>query len=128
MKRFFLALPSVLTSLVAATPVLTCPACWPLYAGLLSALGLGFVDYTPYLLPATALMLLVSLLTLGWRAEQRRGYAPLAVGGVASALLLAGKFYLASDPLFYAGVALLIGAAIWNIWPKNKNCEHCSVV
>lgn len=127
MLRFFLALPSVVASLVAATPILTCPACWPLYAGILSSLGVGFIDYTLYILPATEAMLLVSLLTLGWKARQRHGYWPLALGTGASALLLGGKFYLGNDWLFYAGVALLIGASVWNIWPKKGKCSSCII-
>ena len=35
---------------VALLPGLTCPACWPAYGALLGSLGLGFVNYTPYLL------------------------------------------------------------------------------
>jgi hypothetical protein len=125
MKKAVLAVPSVLASLVAATPVLTCPACWPLYAGLLSSLGLGFVNYTPYLFPITAVMLLISLLTLGWKAERRQGYGPLALGVVAAGILLGGKFYLGSPLLFYLGVILLVGAAVWNIWPKKRGCKSC---
>ena len=70
MKKALMAVPSVVASGVAALPVLTCPACWPLYAGLLGALGLGFVDYTPYLLPVTAGLLVVSLIPLLWKAKQ----------------------------------------------------------
>ena len=80
MKKALMAVPSVVASGVAALPVLTCPACWPLYAGLLGALGLGFVDYTPYLLPVTAGLLVVSLIPLLWKAKQRWGYKPLFAG------------------------------------------------
>jgi hypothetical protein len=58
---------------VALLPKLTCPACWPAYAGVLSALGLGFFNYTPFLLPLTLLFLLVSVgsLFLAARRHQR---------------------------------------------------------
>ena len=125
MKKILLAIPSFLAAVVAAAPILTCPACWPLYAGLLSSLGVGFVDYTPYILPATLVMLAFALAALGWKANQRRGYSPLFLGVIASGLLVGGKFYLNHDWLFYAGAALLIGASIWNIWPK-KNCKVCT--
>ncbi|SEN52532.1 hypothetical protein SAMN05216325_12228 [Nitrosomonas marina] len=67
MKKFFIALPSFLASAFVALPILTCPACWPLYAGLLSALGLSFVDYTPFLFPVTAVLLFISLVSLAWK-------------------------------------------------------------
>ncbi|KAF0218625.1 MAG: putative Thioredoxin [Geobacteraceae bacterium] len=37
---------------LAFLPKLACPACWPAYAGVFSSLGLGFVNYNPYLSPS----------------------------------------------------------------------------
>lgn len=111
-------LASLLPAVGAALlPKLTCPACWPAYAALLSALGVGFIDYTPYLLPLTLVFLIVTLAILAWRP--RRGYAPLALGLLASAIMLIGKFFFDSDIATYAGVALLVGASTWNAWPKK---------
>jgi len=99
--------------------------CWPLYAGVLSALGLGFIDYTPYLFPVTVLLIVVSLVPLAWKAKQRHGYRPLVLGVIASILILWGRFYLDIDGIFYTGVALFLIASIWNIWPKHKKCTSC---
>jgi hypothetical protein len=101
----------------ALLPKLTCPVCWPAYTALLSALGVGFVDYTPYLLPFTLVFLGVTLAMLAWRP--RRGYAPLVLGLAASAIVLVGKFLFDSDLAAYAGVALLVAASVWNAWPKK---------
>lgn len=101
----------------ALLPKLTCPVCWPAYAAVLSALGVGFIDYTPYLLPLTLAFLGVTLAMLAWRP--RRGYAPLALGLAASAIVLVGKFLFDSDIAVYAGVALLVGASIWNALPRK---------
>ncbi len=114
---------------VALLPKLFCPACWPAYAGLLSALGIGFFDYTPYLLPLTAVFLLIAIAGLAYRARQRRGYKPLLVGLLAAGILLIGKFYFDSDGAMYAGLALLVAASFWNTWPKplraNVTCPAC---
>lgn len=113
----------------AFLPKLACPACWPAYAGLLSALGVGFVDYTPYLLPLTAGFLLVALAALGYRARQRRGFGPLLLGALAGAVVVLGKFGYDSDPAMYAGLALLILASLWNTWPIARStgtpCPAC---
>lgn len=101
----------------ALLPKLTCPVCWPAYAAVLGALGVGFIDYTPYLLPLTLVFLGATLAMLVWRPL--RGYAPLALGLAASAMVLAGKFLFDSDIATYFGVALLVGASIWNAWPKK---------
>ena len=109
----------------ALLPKLTCAACWPAYAALLSALGVEFVDYTPYLLPITVVALGVALFGLGWRAHARRGYAPLLVGVIASIVILVGKFGLDSDIAAYLGAAALIGATVWNLWPRRRAAETC---
>jgi hypothetical protein len=41
----------------AFLPKIVCPACWPAYAGLLSALGLGFLLDETWLLPLTTAFL-----------------------------------------------------------------------
>src|SRR3546814_20862630 len=56
----------------ALLPKLSCPVCWPAYAGLLSSFGIGFVDYTPSLLPLTAVFVSVSVLALAWMSEDGR--------------------------------------------------------
>jgi len=122
-------LASLLPAVGAALlPKLTCPACWPAYAALLSALGVGFFDYTPYLLPITLIFLIVTLAILAWRP--RRGYAPLVLGLFAAAAMLIGKYFFDSDIATYAGVALLVGASTWNVWPTQAKavCVNCKPV
>lgn len=125
MKNPVMALFPVLASALAALPILTCPACWPFYAGVLSALGVGFVNYTRFLLPVTAILLVISLISLGWKAGQRRGYLPLMSGVVASFLVLGGKFYFDTAWIFYAGIIMLLWASLWNLWPTQKACYAC---
>lgn len=114
---------------VALLPKLACPACWPAYAGLLSSLGIGFFDYTPYLLPLTAVFLLIAVAALAYRARQRRGYKPFLMGLLAGAILLIGKFYFDSDAAMYTGLSLLVAASLWNTWPRSQSagvpCPAC---
>lgn len=113
---------------VAMLPSLACPACWPAYAGLLSSVGLGALTQSTYLLPLTAACLIVAVGALALGARNRHGYGPFVMGVVAAALVIVGKFALASDPVLYAGIALLIGTSIWNTWPKQKttSCPACT--
>jgi hypothetical protein len=119
------ALPGVVTALL---PKVACPACWPAYAGLLGSLGLGFLTRSAYLLPLTAVFLVLAVAALGWRARTRRGHGPLALGLLASAIILVGKFAVESDVALYGGVALLIGASLWNAWPRRPApaCQACA--
>jgi len=126
-SRAFAVLPG---AGIALLPVGACPACWPAYAGLLGSLGLGFLLDSSYLLPLTGVFLVMALVALGYRAAGRRGYGPLALGVGAAAMTLIGKFALASSALLYLGLALLIGASIWNTWPlsaaRTGTCGKCA--
>jgi len=129
-----LAWMALIPALAAAiVPHLACPACWPAYTGLLGSLGLGFLVpfliQTKYLLPLTMLALLVAVAALGFRAPRRRGYGPLLVGLTGAGLVVAGKFVLTeSDPAVLGGLGLLVGASVWNSWPRriiSPECPSC---
>jgi hypothetical protein len=121
----FSALPAVG---VALLPKLTCAACWPAYPALLSLLGVGFIDYTPYLLPLTVAALALTLALLAYRASNRRGYGPFVLGAASAIVMLVGKFTLDSDSALYAGISLLVTASIWNAWPRaaGGSCSGCA--
>ena len=110
---------------VAMLPKLACPACWPAYAGLLSAVGLGFLTQTAYLLPLTAGFLVIALAALGFRARNRRGFGPLVLGLLAAVFVIVGKFQFESDPAMYGGIALLVVASLWNTWPRRIPTPSC---
>ncbi len=110
---------------VALLPKLLCPLCWPLYAAVVSSVGLGFLIGTAYLLPITSAFLVLTLAILGFGAKKRRGYRPLLLGAVASAAVLIGKFYLESNPIMYGGVGLLVFASVWNASPRRAETTEC---
>lgn len=115
-------LPAVGMSLL---PKLACPACWPAYAGLMSSMGLGFLIDTTYLLPLTGAFLSVAVGALAFRARLRRGYGPFLLGLLAGSAVLVGKFGLDIDPAMYGGLAMLVGASLWNAWPKSRKTAAC---
>ena len=125
-RRTAAVIPGIGVSLM---PKLICPLCWPAYAGLLSAAGLGFLINARNLLVVTALFLVVAVAALAFRAWQRRGYGPTIVGLAASVGILAGKFYLESAAAMYAALSLLVAASIWNSWPARpaSSCAGCAV-
>ena len=117
-------LPSLPAIAAALLPKLTCPLCWPAYTAVLGSLGIGFVDYTPFVLPLTASFLAVALASLGCMARKRGNAKPFLLGAAAAALVLVGKFALDSDVLMYAGLALLLLVPLLP-WRKAKS-EACS--
>ncbi len=112
---------------VALMPKLICPLCWPAYAGLLSAVGLGFLISSRNLMIVTASFLIVAVSALVFRARQRRGYGPGIAGLGASVCILFGKFYLESPITMYPALGVLVAASVWNSWPVRlaASCPQC---
>ena len=124
-KGIFAMFPSIGAVII---PGISCPLCWPAYTGLLSSLGIGFLNYTPYLSPFIIVLLTISVLALGFHAERRHGYLPACVGLTAALVIVIGRFAIGWTLLTYAGIVLLIAASVWNSWPlKYKSSSSCSV-
>lgn len=116
-KTFGAVLPGVGASLL---PKLTCPLCWPAYAGLLTSLGLGCLMSERYLFGVTSVFLIISVGALAFRYRERRGIAPAVLGLIGAAMVLAGKFRFESMRAMYAGLSVLIAASLWNSWPRRS--------
>ena len=121
-KQGLTAIPGIGLSLL---PKLACPLCWPAYAGLLSAVGLGFLISTKYLLPITAVFLVLAVGALAFRANHRHGYWPFILGLIAATGVLIGKFWLNSNSAMYAAVGMLAVASTWNAWPHRMVVSDC---
>jgi hypothetical protein len=117
------ALPAAAAGLL---PIGFCPACYPAWAGLLGALGLGAVPER-VLAPLTAALLILAVGGLAYQARRRGGYGALAAGVLGCAALYAGRFWADSWILKDLGIALLIGASLWNVLPdrKSASCPAC---
>lgn len=119
----FAVLPTLGVSLL---PKLTCAACWPAYSAALAALGVGFVDYTPYLSWLMAAAIAVTGMVLVRQARQQHYYVPLLLGGVAAGMLVIAKLWIENEVAMYLGAALLAVATIWSAWSARKRgCTTC---
>lgn len=121
------SMPAIGTALL---PKLTCPLCFPAYAAILSALGLEFVDYTPYLLPLTAAFLAVAVIVLALQTRRTGNVYPLLLGIAASAIVLTGKFHIDSEWLTIGGIALLVAAIFLGNRAKSTamvSCPACAL-
>ena len=121
-KESVVALPAVGVSLL---PKAICPLCSPAYAALLSALGLGFLISTTYLLSITMIVLSLAVGSLLVRASSRRGLGPFWTGVAAATFILVGKFVLGSASVTYTGVGVLIAASAWNAVPRRLIADFC---
>lgn len=111
---------------LSAVPVGACPICLAGYMGAFSSLGLAFLLEARFLIPLATAALLLVLWSLLWKAPQRRGYGPFILGLMTTILLAAGH-WLHTPVLVFAGAAGLMGASLWNIWPRPSSaCNACS--
>jgi mercuric ion transport protein len=114
---------------LALLPKLVCPLCWPLYSGLLGSIGLGFVNYTPYLLPFLLVFLAITNISLVVQSRRQKIYGPMLAGLFSSIAILTGKFLYESPVLGYAGITGLILAVIWQLWlvrtMEKFSCPSC---
>jgi len=96
-------------ALVALVP--KCPACWSIYAGLSSLLGVSISLDRRYLEPLTLRALSVALLGVA-SGVRRTGYLPLVVAAASALGIWLGKFVLQNDTLAYAASCGLVLAAL----------------
>jgi hypothetical protein len=114
--------PAIGTALL---PKLTCPLCFPAYAAILSALGIEFVNYTPYLLPLTAVFLAVAITVLALQTRRTGNSMPLVLGIAASLIVLFAKFGLEADWLTTGGIIMLVVAIFLGSRTKSTAIAPC---
>ncbi|MBA2627994.1 MAG: MerC family mercury resistance protein [Gemmatimonadales bacterium] len=110
-------MPSIVLAILAK---FTCALCLTAYAGVLSALGVGFVASERGLVVLTVIFLAVGLLSLGWSARRHHRSIPLVVGTIGTVLVLLGRRDAGTPTLLYAGSAVMMIASLWNLWAARR--------
>ena len=108
---------TVITSLLSCA---ACPFCLPIYAGILSLIGIELTEIHEFFFP---IMMLFSLITIGFMAYKihihHGQWYPLALATTA-AIGMASSAYLGYEYLLYACLALFMSGILWN----KKNLKH----
>jgi len=105
--------------LLALVPAAKCPICIAAHTGVLSSLSLGFLHDDRVFSPIIAVLLAVGLLSVAWSTRGHRGPGPLAVTVLGSAAVIVGRLIWSVPVVLDIGVALLVGASLWNLWLKR---------
>ncbi|HHL40874.1 MAG TPA: MerC family mercury resistance protein [Deltaproteobacteria bacterium] len=92
-----------------------CPACYPLAAWVLTALGLGFMVETAVMKAVLLFFLAFGLLGLLRSGRTHGDKRPLIVAVPSAALLYAGRYVRPDETLLYAGIAGLAIAVVMDI-------------
>jgi len=109
----------VSSAALAVLSKFTCALCVAAYAGVLSSLGIGFAGTDRGLTVITFLLLLINLASIGWSVPRHGNFGPVALAGVGSVVVLAGRHALSAPPL-YAGAIMITAGSIWNVWLSRR--------
>jgi hypothetical protein len=125
MKAWSDVLSGAGTAILSLLSCAICPMCLPLYAGLLSIVGIELGNIHEYFFP---IMLVFALITLGTMARQtyrhHGGWTPfkLAIG---AALGMALSAFYGFEYFLYAFLALFMGSILWNKKSLTHNENGC---
>jgi len=120
MKRSLVLLDRV-GSIGALLAAIAAPCCFPLFAALSAALGLGALGrYETIVLYAFQAFALLSLAGLALAVPRHRHFGPVILG-LLSVALLAYTFYRAFDVItLYGGLFGLLAATLWNYLSSRR--------
>ena len=118
---------TVTSALLALAP--KCPVCFLAYFGIFGVTAASASAYRSWLPPITAIWLALTVSLLWVRTTGWRRYAPVAIGLVAAIGIFTARFVAASPQLLYAGIAMLVAAALWSSWLRTSAaataCSDC---
>ena len=108
-----------------------CGVCFPVFASLGAALGLGFLSqfealFVTVLLPLFAALALLAN-ALGWLSH--RQWHRSVLGTIGPVIVLIASFTVA-EKLLYVGLATMVAVSVWDfISPANRRCggDGCEV-
>ena len=91
-----------------------CPLCWAAYMSFFGIAGLGSIPYAPWLQPVFAVLLLVNLASVWFRARSSGRMTPFYLASAGAIALITSKVFAGLDPLGTIGVICTLAGSIWS--------------
>lgn len=114
--RRWQALAQLPGTVLPLLPTATCPACLGAYAGLVSALGIGFLFKADVLFPLIVAFLALGIGGAALSLRKHRHLAPFIAMLAGSSAVVAGRLVWNIPIILYGGVILLAFSSLSNVW------------
>ncbi len=111
-------------SIFSSVLAIVCPLCIPALGALLASLGLGFALKFEVIRGMLIFFLVAAVASLAGSLRSHRKKRIFLLGLAGAVLIYAGRHIWFSVPLMWAGVVMLVGASLWNLWAKSE-CNQC---
>lgn len=109
-----------------------CPFCLAAFFGSFGLATVSASVYRVWLAPVIAAWLALTVVALAFQCRGQRRYGPAVLGLFAGLAVFTGKFILEDQAIVYAGIAALLGAAVWRAWVRKSTssevCAQCDSV
>jgi protein SCO1/2 len=91
-----------------------CPFCWAAYLSLFGIAGLGTIPYSPWLQPVLAILLLLNLTSIWFRARGTGRMLPFYLVTAGALAIVASKIFGGPDTVGFLGVLLTLVGSVWS--------------
>ncbi len=91
-----------------------CPFCWAAYLSLFGIAGLQSIPYSPWLQPVLAVMLLLNLTSIWFRARSTGRMMPFYLVTAGAFLVIVSKVVVGVDVASLLGVLLTLTGSLWS--------------
>ena len=116
-------------SLGALLAAVAAPCCFPLFAAVSAAVGLGALGrYETIVLYAFQAFAVLSLLGLAFAFARHRHFGPLSVGLLSVGLLAYTFYYAFQSATLYAGLFGLLAATLWNYFCSRRVASRHAIL
>src|SRR6185369_16794604 len=97
-----------------------CPLCWAAYLSLFGIAGLESIPYAPWLQPLLAIMLLLNLTSIWFRARATNRLMPFYLVVAGALAVIASKAFGVFGTVGLIGVFLTLAGSVWSTLNRKK--------
>ena len=97
-----------------------CPFCWAAYLSLFGIAGLQSIPYAPWLQPVLAVMLLLNLTSIWFRARATNRLMPFYLVVAGALAVIASKAFGVFGTVGLIGVFLTLAGSVWSTLNRKK--------